>query len=236
MDARTSTKRTTSGLRSGLLAITALLATAALVVVVVIFLVNNAGWVALGMAGLLLVVAGGWWMLTEKMPRRAVGLAGLVAGVAAMIGGFAGATGDLGQFLLHLLVTVGLLLVAGLAAGAALNADVAEVAAAQTHRRASPVRPVLICNPKSCGGKVERFGLVDLADSLGVETVTLEPGLDLEKLAIRAVEGGADCLGMAGGDGSQALVASIAVRYGLPFVCVSAGTRNHFALDLGLNR
>jgi diacylglycerol kinase family enzyme len=47
---------------------------------------------------------------------------------------------------------------------------------------------------------------------------------------------GADCLGMAGGDGSQALVASIAVEHGLPFVCVSAGTRNHFALDLGLNR
>ena len=47
---------------------------------------------------------------------------------------------------------------------------------------------------------------------------------------------GADCLGMAGGDGSQALVASIAVEHDLPFVCVSAGTRNHFALDLGLNR
>jgi diacylglycerol kinase family enzyme len=46
----------------------------------------------------------------------------------------------------------------------------------------------------------------------------------------------AELLGMAGGDGSQALVASIAVEHGLPFVCVSAGTRNHFALDLGLNR
>jgi diacylglycerol kinase family enzyme len=41
---------------------------------------------------------------------------------------------------------------------------------------------------------------------------------------------------MAGGDGSQALVASIAVEHDLPFVCVSAGTRNHLALDLGLNR
>ena len=47
---------------------------------------------------------------------------------------------------------------------------------------------------------------------------------------------GADCLGMAGGDGSQALVASIAVENDLPFVCVSAGTRNHFALDLALDR
>ena len=41
---------------------------------------------------------------------------------------------------------------------------------------------------------------------------------------------------MAGGDGSQALVASVAVESGIPFVCISAGTRNHFALDLGLNR
>jgi diacylglycerol kinase family enzyme len=41
---------------------------------------------------------------------------------------------------------------------------------------------------------------------------------------------------MAGGDGSQALVASIAVQHDLPFVCVSAGTRNHFALDLGIDR
>jgi diacylglycerol kinase family enzyme len=83
---------------------------------------------------------------------------------------------------------------------------------------------------------VERFGLVDRARELGVETVLLAKGLDLEKLARDAVARGADCLGMAGGDGSQALVASIAVEHGLPFVCVSAGTRNHFALDLGLNR
>ena len=99
-----------------------------------------------------------------------------------------------------------------------------------------PRHAVLLCNPWSGGGKVERFGLVDLAAQLGVETVLLDHGLDLEQLARDAVARGADCLGMAGGDGSQALVASIAIEHGLPFVCVSAGTRNHFALDLGLNR
>ena len=93
---------------------------------------------------------------------------------------------------------------------------------------------MLICNPWSGGGKVERFGLVELAHELGVETVMLDHGLDLEQLARDAIARGADCLGMAGGDGSQALVASIAVEHDLPFVCVSAGTRNHFALDLGL--
>jgi hypothetical protein len=41
---------------------------------------------------------------------------------------------------------------------------------------------------------------------------------------------------MAGGDGSQALVAAIAAEHELPFVCIPAGTRNHFALDLGVDR
>ena len=64
----------------------------------------------------------------------------------------------------------------------------------------------------------------------------LDHGLDLAELARDAIARGADCLGMAGGDGSQALVASLAVEHDLPFVCVAAGTRNHFALDLGLDR
>ena len=41
---------------------------------------------------------------------------------------------------------------------------------------------------------------------------------------------------MAGGDGSQALVASIAHEHDIPFVCISAGTRNHFAQDLGFDK
>jgi diacylglycerol kinase family enzyme len=36
--------------------------------------------------------------------------------------------------------------------------------------------------------------------------------------------------------GSLALVAAAALAHGLPFVCVPAGTRNHFALDLGVDR
>jgi diacylglycerol kinase family enzyme len=41
---------------------------------------------------------------------------------------------------------------------------------------------------------------------------------------------------MAGGDGSQAIVAEIAAARGLPYACVPAGTRNHFARDLGVDR
>ena len=47
---------------------------------------------------------------------------------------------------------------------------------------------------------------------------------------------GADALGMAGGDGSLAVVAAVAAAHGIPFVCVPAGTRNHFALDVGVDR
>ena len=114
--------------------------------------------------------------------------------------------------------------------------DLHDLDDARPHEVTRPSHPVLICNPWSGGGKVEQFGLVELAEELGVETVMLDHGLDLEQLARDAIARGADCLGMAGGDGSQALVASIAVEHGVPFVCVSAGTRNHFALDLGIDR
>jgi hypothetical protein len=51
-----------------------------------------------------------------------------------------------------------------------------------------------------------------------------------------AVADGADALAMAGGDGSQAVVAMVASEHDLPYACVPAGTRNHFALDLGVDR
>src|SRR5436190_954620 len=58
----------------------------------------------------------------------------------------------------------------------------------------------------------------------------------LAAFAAVAVAGGADVVGMAGGDGSQALIATIATKHGVPLVVIPAGTRNHFALDLGLDR
>jgi diacylglycerol kinase family enzyme len=46
----------------------------------------------------------------------------------------------------------------------------------------------------------------------------------------------ATSLGMAGGDGSLAAVAAVALERDVPFVCIPYGTRNHFARDLGLDR
>jgi diacylglycerol kinase family enzyme len=93
-------------------------------------------------------------------------------------------------------------------------------------------------NPRSGGGKVGRFGLAERARALGAEVSVLDgPGtVDVAALARQAVDDGADLLGVAGGDGTQALVAGIAAAAGVPFLVISAGTRNHFALDLGLDR
>ncbi|MDA0160776.1 diacylglycerol kinase family protein [Solirubrobacter ginsenosidimutans] len=99
-----------------------------------------------------------------------------------------------------------------------------------------PARPVLFFNPKSGGGKAERFKLADEARARGIEPIELGPPWDLEQLVRDAVAGGADALAMAGGDGSQAIVAAIAAECGLPYACIPAGTRNHFALDLGVDR
>jgi diacylglycerol kinase family enzyme len=94
----------------------------------------------------------------------------------------------------------------------------------------------LIINPRSGGSKAERFGLEAEARQRGVTPIVLQPGDDLRALAERAVASGAEVLGMAGGDGSQALVATVAAASGVAHVCIPAGTRNHFALDLGLDR
>jgi diacylglycerol kinase family enzyme len=99
-----------------------------------------------------------------------------------------------------------------------------------------PSRPVLFINPRSGGGKAARARLAERAREAGIEAVTLVPGQDLAALAGDAVAGGADLLGMAGGDGSLAVVATVAAAHGIPFVCVPAGTRNHFALDVGVDR
>jgi diacylglycerol kinase family enzyme len=104
-------------------------------------------------------------------------------------------------------------------------------------RAAEPARrPVLFVNPRSGGGRAARASLVERARERGIDALVLGPRHDLAALVDEAVADGADALGMAGGDGSLAVVAAAARAHGLPFVCVPAGTRNHFALDLGVDR
>ncbi|MFC6013311.1 diacylglycerol/lipid kinase family protein [Nocardia lasii] len=142
------------------------------------------------------------------------------------------------EHLLWVVLVAGALALAALAAArTALRRSAAETAMPE-YSVAPPRRPFLIMNPRSGGGKVAEFDLVRKAEELGA-TVALLDGpdlIDVTALAEQAVADGADLLGVAGGDGTQALVAAVAAAHDLPFLVISAGTRNHFAMDLGLDR
>ena len=104
------------------------------------------------------------------------------------------------------------------------------------HEPPRPLRPALFVNPRSGGGKAERAALAERGRERGIDVIVLRPGDSLSALVDQAVSAGADALGVAGGDGSLAVVVAAALAHALPFVCVPAGTRNHFALDVGIDR
>lgn len=92
---------------------------------------------------------------------------------------------------------------------------------------------VLLINPRSGSGRGPSADeLRSEAERRGIEARVLGENDDPVELARRAE---AEVVGAAGGDGSVASVAAVAVERDLPFVCVPFGTRNHFARDLGLD-
>ncbi|WP_406002690.1 diacylglycerol/lipid kinase family protein [Streptomyces sp. NBC_00829] len=194
--------------------------------------VKSFGLLALGVAGLALAAAGGWWALTRRGLARVLALALAVAAPAAVIALYVAA-----GLLWVALASLAVWAVAVSAGWTALRADTVSPAPVE-HAVPPPKRPFLIMNPRSGGGKVGRFGLREKAEALGAGLVLLDPEhpQDVAALARDAVASGADLLGVAGGDGTQALVAGVAAEHGIPFVVIPAGTRNHFALDLGLDR
>lgn len=97
------------------------------------------------------------------------------------------------------------------------------------------VRAVIVANPRSGGGKTARYGLPQRAEDMGAQVWTTTAELDAASLARSAVQDGAQVLGVAGGDGTVSAVAAVAADTGVPLVVVPAGTRNHFARDLGLD-
>lgn len=182
----------------------------------------------------LATVALAWTAATRRGAMRALAGALTAVGVAGLA--LLMLTGDSHGLALVLVLVLG----AGSVALSryALRRDHTEL---EDHSDAGvPVDPArhgaLIMNLKSGGGKAERFHLEDEARQRGIEAIVLRPGDDLLQLAKDAIARGADVIGMAGGDGSQALVASVAMVADVPLVCIPAGTRNHFALDLGLDR
>ena len=180
---------------------------------------------AVVLACILAALVAAWLGLLRRGGRRLLGLLG-----AALLLGIATGTmlaGDNGLALAF--VVLGLVASVG-------GARVAFRSKLSLPRAVPPAHPVLFINSRSGDGAAARANLEQEAQERGIEAVVLEAGEDLERLVRDAVGRGADGLAMAGGDGSQALVATIAAEHDLPYACIPAGTRNHFALDLGIDR
>ncbi len=207
-----------------------LLAPVAALIVVVAGLWGDLLWLPVALLAVLVAVLAGWAALVHTGGRRIVFSVVAVAALAALVVVLFSIVS-----VLEIALVVVLILLSLAAERYALGRDLA-VDPPPGSRVGPARRGVLLMNPKSGGGKVERFGLVEAARRRGVEPIVLSRDDDLVALAEQAVRDGADVLGMAGGDGSQALVADVARRHDVGFVCVPAGTRNHFALDLGLDR
>lgn len=188
---------------------------------------------AVGVSGLAVAAAALWWALSRRGAARVAAALLTVAAPVAVVAMFAAMN------LLWVVVLSALLWCFAVWAGRyALRSTGLRPARMKEHRTPPPQRPFLILNPRSGGGKVERFSLREKAESLGAHVVLLDPERqqDVTELARSAVAQGADLLGVAGGDGTQALVAAVAAEHDVPFLVISAGTRNHFAMDLGLDR
>jgi diacylglycerol kinase family enzyme len=180
----------------------------------------------LGVLGLVAIALGAAWFGvirggTQRVVGIVVALLGLVGAAALLIRN--------GNWLSLVLLLLGIA-IWHIAARAAFQPHI--------HRPVAdrPRRPVLFINPWSGGGKAAKVGLAAEAAARGIQTVELRRGDDLTQLVRDAVNAGADGLAAAGGDGTQAIVATAAAEHGLPFACIPAGTRNHFALDLGVDR
>jgi len=188
---------------------------------------------AVGLVGAAVSLAAAYFFLSRRGVWRWLSLAVFVLTPIAVIAVFA-----LRNLLWVAVVAAAIWLLASMTARLALVRDHPDWRMPE-HPAEPPARhPYLIMNPKSGGGKVEKFDLKSKAEELGAEVFLIDGSepVDVAKVAREAVAQGADLLGVAGGDGTQALVAGIAAEHGIPFVVISAGTRNHFALDLGLNR
>lgn len=178
------------------------------------------------LACVIAATAAGWWALTRLGFAR---VAGAIVACALLVGAVA-------LIVLQGSVIANVLILAAALLSIAAARRVFAVVPAELPVVTPPQRPVLFYNPKSGGGKAERFHVAREASARGVKPIELHFSDDLAALVRAEIDGGADAVGVAGGDGTQAIVAAVAAERGVPYVCVPAGTRNHFALDLGVDR
>jgi len=203
----------------------------ATLILLIVFTAGDALYVMVSLLAGALAISASWIAATNGRFRWGAAAAAVLLVAVAMASLLAAGRG---------VVAIGAA-IAGIVASSALGTsalrwEIAHLLADRWHDVPAARRGVVLMNPSSGDGKLARLHLADEARRRGIEPVLLDRAADLRELAEAAVAGGADALGMAGGDGSQAAVAGVAARHGLPFVCIPAGTRNHFALDLGIDR
>ncbi len=225
------TGRTPKPFRAHFAAVGALIVSVGFLLVVLSLVADDPAGLVLAFVWVFVFAFCGWFLVTRRGYRRLLVLPVILWALINLIG-FAY------DHKVVLPLLIGVLALFGVVARYAVrHARPTEHVARRHARLAKPAtRGVLIINPRSGGGKAERFNLPEEARRRGIEPLLLGPGDDLCELARRAVRRGADVIGMAGGDGSQALVATVAMEHDIALVCIPAGTRNHFALDLGLDR
>ena len=147
---------------------------------------------------------------------------------------------------------------AGLAVGASIAVlgarqvpPIAPPALSQSEplRVAAPGRPdgagvVLVVNPRSGGGRAGKVAeqvrtalpavtVVELGDSGDTVDYTVDDTVDNLVEALRTAARRAEVLAVAGGDGTVAAAAGVAVECDLPLAVFPGGTLNHFAKDIG---
>jgi diacylglycerol kinase family enzyme len=211
-----------------------LLACLAAVILVVFAGLKSLIMLAVALAGAVVTLTAAYYFLSRRGVVRWVSAAVAVLAPIAVIVAHA-----LAGLLWVAIVAVAVWVLAGVAARLALAGDLrTDWRMPEYPAQPAAAHPFLIMNPRSGGGKVGRFDLKRKAESLGAEVFLMDgpEEVDVAAVAQDAVARGADLLGVAGGDGTQALVAGVAAQHRIPFVVITAGTRNHFALDLGLDR
>lgn len=133
-------------------------------------------------------------------------------------------------------------------AGFAIGTSVA--LATQHWWKVRPTRPAVVRESHSAPALPEGRGLViavnpnagtsngDTLDQIrtalpGAELIEMTPDTDLSDLLEEAATR-AKAVGVAGGDGTVAAAAAVAIEHDLPLVVIPAGTLNHFAADVGI--
>ncbi len=207
-------------------------AAAAITIVIVFAGLKTLAMLAVGIAAAVLSVAAAYGFLSRRGLWRWLSLAVFVLAPIAVLIAYAFAA-----ILWVAVASAAAWLFAAIAARLALAGDQTDWRMPERPAE-SVTKPFLIMNPRSGDGKVGKFGLQRKAEDLGAQVFLMqgpEP-IDVARVALEAVAAGADLLGVAGGDGTQALVAGVAAQFDIPFMVITAGTRNHFGLDLGLDR